>query len=702
LKNVGAPSEGTFVGDGMVQRVKRLSLRVKSLVDLISRKSFTKLSNLWGRPIRALLVAFFQPEVLPMRSKPVPGAAGAVLALLVLSCQKEASVVAPAVNSATTTATSLQGRFRVRAGERAFVELAEKVPSSAGFYFDTDGSLVVVVRDRVDDATASAQAVLFVRHISDVRLKTGIAKVEPGEYTFRQLAAWRDIVFDNILGQVPGVTILDLQEQTNRVRIGLSTPAAASLLSILPSRLVALGVDTAAVIYDTVDPVDATLRHMVPRFVADSVSSQFQWDTLVGGIYVESGGGGCTATVVATQGSAAGVVAASHCTSETFGSDGDDLEQATSRTVGMETNDPDGWTCIAVFECRNSDAAFFSISGGINYAKGLIARTQFSAGAGSGAGSRAIDTSRPYFLVDAVDADQGFVGQYVHKIGATTGWTWGQIVNTCEDHSGDFWNIVECAYESSMYIQDGDSGAPVFTPYGDGYGQNTDLVKLVGIVKAKIEGPPFRSIFSKWSGVVTDLGSIDPIRAATLSTPSISGSIVTTSPNVTWSAVSGASRYNLFKYTPSGGLLSIGTTTSTSFSDGDSNVLEYTGSTEPTSWATRIQYHVYAVSSKDKSVKSNVIWYRAAVGTFSVNINGPAEVGPNTYQCSQWLAQVTGASTIVSYNWTGQFTSSDYYVTGTIPQTGATLNLVVVDDQSRQGYYSKQVTYNANNTDVCQ
>jgi hypothetical protein len=169
---------------------------------------------------------------------------------------------------------------------------------------------------------------------------------------------------------------------------------------------------------------------------------------------------------------------------------------------------------------------------------------------------------------------------------------------------------------------------------------------------------------------------------------------------MSWGAISGATRYNVYRV-KLGATELVSTTTGTSFADGNSNVLEYSGATPASGWGNNIQYHVYAVNGTEISAKSNVIWYKGASGTFSVSINGPAVVGPNNYSCSTWTAQVSGASTIVSYDWSGLFTSSDGSVQGTVPQTGGSLQLMVVDSQGRQGGYILQITYDANNQDFC-
>ena len=70
---------------------------------------------------------------------------------------------------------------------------------------------------------------------------------------------------------------------------------------------------------------------------------------------------------------------------------------------------------------------------------------------------------------------------------------------------------------------------------------------------------------------------------------------------------------------------------------------------------------------------------------FQVSVLGPATVGPNTYACSSWSAQVQGAQLPVEYSWSGLFTGSEASVSGTVPQNGGTLEVLVTDSRNVHG-----------------
>lgn len=408
-------------------------------------------------------------------------------------------------------------------------------------------------------------------------------------------------------------------------------------------------------------------------------------------------------------------VTASHCSAQTYELDYSPLYQpASPRQVGNEYNDPSGWTCWfwgLPYVCRWSDANFYTIVGGIPAHRGLIARPQFSGGPGSSGGSTNVDPVRPYFIVKAVEGLPLVTGSYVQKVGIATGWTWGQITDTCKDFFPYApWNnnkAIACAYESTATADHGDSGAPVFVMLGNGYSQGSDLVSLVGIMMARNNDPPgnpsLRSIFSKWSSVAAELaygGTLDGTRGSLLPWPSISGSVQSWSPYLSWSPVAGATRYNVFRAGINGVEEFAATTTSTNFTEAG-NVLEYLGASPVAPYYGNIQYYIYAVNNTDVSSKSNAVWFRVTV-PFSVNIDGPSIIGPNNYTCSVWGAQVWGAADPISYQWSGLFSGTGIGIQGTVPETGGQLQVQVVDSQGRSGGYILNISYDPNNHDYCQ
>jgi len=112
-------------------------------------------------------------------------------------------------------------------GELAFWNLAQSVPSSAGFYRDTaSGNIVVLVANL--GAADAAKAVVrssHARRLARERMKNPQADVvvHPATYTYLQLSQWRDLMLQAL--DLSGVEWVDLDEVRNRVVLGVDPGA---------------------------------------------------------------------------------------------------------------------------------------------------------------------------------------------------------------------------------------------------------------------------------------------------------------------------------------------------------------------------------------------------------------------------------------------------------------------------------------------
>lgn len=105
---------------------------------------------------------------------------------------------------------------------------------------------------------------------------------------------------------------------------------------------------------------------------------------------------------------------------------------------------------------RNVEASFKS---GVSVEFGNIVRTTSH---GTSPGSITIDSANPRFRIIG-EAAYPVAGQTLEKIGRTTGWTYGQVTNTCVDTNVAGSNItLLCQDYVSAGIGAGDSGSPVF------------------------------------------------------------------------------------------------------------------------------------------------------------------------------------------------------------------------------------------------
>jgi hypothetical protein len=174
---------------------------------------------------------------------------------------------------------------RVRPEEQSFADLAQRAPSSGGFFVDQQGSLIVWVRDVVDEP-ASRAAMAQQVSTRQLQLPKGLntpVTIRHGQYTFAELAAWRDIIYDSVFFTQRGVVSLDLDEAVNRVAIGVTSADGPALRPQLTKHLAALGVDTAAVVFRTEEPARPSVGRMSAALPYSLTSRA---DTMMGGILI--------------------------------------------------------------------------------------------------------------------------------------------------------------------------------------------------------------------------------------------------------------------------------------------------------------------------------------------------------------------------------------------------------------------------------
>ena len=231
---------------------------------------------------------------------------------------------------------------------------------------------------------------------------------------------------------------------------------------------------------------------------------------LTGGF--ELGPSGCTITGSAYRVFEPLLVTNSHCTATNFSLDGQSISQGNGAdTWGFEVIDPNRYSCGTLFNwksCRRADVAAYNVSGvtqlpvdTLAFQVGLIARTTFpSSGLSQAAGSLAIDQTTPYWYIQA-EAQSVLVGTGVHKVGRTTGWTYGTVTQTCVDRQSSLSTWIVCSDNTNMFGQGGDSGSPVFIV------NNSVSVTFVGTLFAVVPGSP-TAVMSNLGQMKQDLGNV--------------------------------------------------------------------------------------------------------------------------------------------------------------------------------------------------
>jgi hypothetical protein len=195
----------------------------------------------------------------------------------------------------------------------------------------------------------------------------------------------------------------------------------------------------------------------------------------------------------------------SHCT-DNQGSTGNTQYNQPTRTVapdpiGFEAHDPAyfrGGACSRGKVCRYSDSARAL------YEPGVASRAEIAKTTGENNGSLTI--AGVFTIASQNNTATSFSGT-IHKVGRTTGWSSGNVTNTCATVNVSGSNIqLLCQTlvqrSGTQIVGGGDSGSPVFTR-GSG-----DNVQLVGILwGGSSSGDLF--VFSPFKQVQDELGTMN-------------------------------------------------------------------------------------------------------------------------------------------------------------------------------------------------
>lgn len=278
---------------------------------------------------------------------------------------------------------------------------------------------------------------------------------EPG-----QLQHWHDRALE--LFDMAGVVFTDIDERHGRLVVAVEDLALAGAVE---RRLVRLGVPLRAVM----------IRQTAPIVLAATLQQHVR--PLQGGLQIAFSEGICSLGFHAILDDVQGFLVASHCTEEYGELDDTEHHQPSEEgdlnLIGQETVDPpfSRSRCpgvINVNECRHSDAAFDQLAGNVDddvdVDFGHISRTE-----NVNSGSLQIDGT---FRITNRARGNATLGETLGKVGRTTGWTEGQVTNTCINVRVVGRNVkgskaLLCQDMVEAGVGAGDSGSPVFRVTND-------------------------------------------------------------------------------------------------------------------------------------------------------------------------------------------------------------------------------------------
>lgn len=407
-----------------------------------------------------------------------------------VGCQG-ADGVGPDVSAVTKAQSVL--RENGRPSEERFAKMAANVPGFAGYYYDDAGDLVIAATSPSAEASARQAAQSVLRDLPPQHGQGNI-HFRVVQYTFAQLADWREKISRDLLGK-GGLVSVDADEVRNRVTLGLDD---VRLQPDLIAAIVQAGVPAAAVAFE----------QTYPTVVEDSIGSVADFESQPGtslSSYFEPAPGGIRISyrylglpadkeVMCTMGfsgkslnpaarSARGdstfFLTASHCSIEQFGIQSDttdfyqpDAAKAFSHNeyfLGQEKLDPNYFVCcVDHYKTRYSDALLADAQETRHLYIARVAKPRwYTAGRTNGQpGDTVVNQSDPYFYVTRQETSVP-VGYVVDKVGFVSGWTRGTVNSTCVDRWGQPPGYkVLCNTLAYYWSRNGDSGSPVFIEIG--------------------------------------------------------------------------------------------------------------------------------------------------------------------------------------------------------------------------------------------
>jgi hypothetical protein len=380
--------------------------------------------------------------------------------------------------------------------------VAQAVPGFGGYFID-HGVPTVWLTDPSQRALAEQALAGF---LADRGWSAADLVVRQAAYTWLQLDAWHNAAWPHALS-VMGAVYTDIDESSNRLRFGgLNAQAVATITAAVA----ATGVPAAAVVVQETAPIRqvATLRDRV-RPVPGGYQLNFFASPVSPLTYL------CTLGFNVVKDGVNSFITNSHCTNVQGGIETPtDYYQPTrgltplaDNFIAVEVEDPhyDAASCLTEMllpaVCRWSDASRAAYAPGQPFALGRIART---VAPDTEIGTLDVDARNSTFRITG-EQNGGVVGDVVHKVGRTTGWTYGEVVETCINSIvlGTVPPIVQrCQDRVRAGVDGGDSGSPVFRRQGNG-----PNVRLVGLLwGSSATGDVKTFVFSPMTGVRRELG----------------------------------------------------------------------------------------------------------------------------------------------------------------------------------------------------
>jgi hypothetical protein len=411
--------------------------------------------------------------------------------------------------------------------------LSDQAENFGGIFIDEDGIKTVYLKDLASERRQKSAIISGIR--SDQAFKTGYQETEirfkEGQFTFRELAAWREVVTANLLAghRFGHVTSVHIHEPINRIVIGVdrnywSTEYKDSVLEYLGE---ILQIPPASVTFEKeyaeLDGSDND--HDFGDLTGDTFERQ---RPIIGGLRIRYSSSNCSLGFLGLYDGEEVFVTNGHCTDNAHGPSNTLYFQGErdepNDVVGTEIADGPQSLDMCVtpnsdcWPCRWSDSAIVSIAEDVERARGFIAKTDRKSTQWMVEGSREIDEEDPVFTIVGIEEDI-LTGMTLHKVGGNSGWTSGEVIRTCVDSRRSSHELIlQCQYRARYATSGGGtSGSPVFKRVEIEDENIENPVVLIGIHRASSNRDQASgySAFSPIDGVLKDFEGLEGLALET-------------------------------------------------------------------------------------------------------------------------------------------------------------------------------------------
>lgn len=448
-----------------------------------------------------------------------------------------------------------------RPAEQLQHRLSEADPQFAGIYISDEGLLTLAVAGNGKQASVALETAVRqelesgLLRTADLAQSSGGAAIQAvtADFTFRELAAWRETVTARVLGsrRFPHVISSFIDEAENRVMAGIDArhyhAGSAGQLRQFASEMLGIP-ETALVIFadqpdledgewdDAHEPAFRTAAVAVAGIglrddgedASDlSGSIQARQRPLVGGLRIRFGSSSlCTMGFFGTAGEHEVMVTNAHCsilphrTGSTIYWQGTRNNDDDEIGIELDGGDPSMEACVEMnddcWPCKWSDAALVQLNAEVPRLPENIAKTTAESTDWMINGSLIIDTDDPVFTVVGLESSL-IQGMEVHKVGGNSGWGSGPVTRTCYDSRRSSHGFILQCQNRARYSTDGGgtSGSPVFVRLPqENHPDVPNPVAIAGIHwgSSARDTPGGYSAFSPLSGILTDLPLLEVAR----------------------------------------------------------------------------------------------------------------------------------------------------------------------------------------------